>query len=145
MAESFSIINVHHGCSLVHNFLQPSTSSPRYRRLPQHHPSNLYLRQPCIHPPLTAIINTLIIKENRWVLRAEPLLSCWPNLLFLFISYYFIFFFLSWVGLSQHSTADLILIIIIIILLRGSLTFKFYIFIIQFREKCSKQNMKKTF
>ena len=29
--------------------------------------------------------------------------------------------------------------------LRGGLTFKFNIFIIQFREKCSKQNMKKTF
>ena len=31
-----------------------------------------------------------------------------------------------------------------ILVLRGSLTFKFNIFIIQFREKCSKQNMKKT-
>ena len=29
--------------------------------------------------------------------------------------------------------------------LRGSLTIKFNIFIIQFREKCSKQNIKKTF
>ena len=29
--------------------------------------------------------------------------------------------------------------------LRGSLTFKFDIFITQFREKLSKQNMKKTF
>ena len=28
---------------------------------------------------------------------------------------------------------------------RGSFTFKFNIFIIQFREKCSKQKMKKTF
>ena len=27
---------------------------------------------------------------------------------------------------------------------KGSLTFKFNIFIIQFREKCSEQNMKKT-
>ena len=30
------------------------------------------------------------------------------------------------------------------LILRGSLTFKFDIFIIHFREKCSKQNMKKT-
>ena len=29
--------------------------------------------------------------------------------------------------------------------LRGSLTVKFNIFIIQFREKCSKQNMKEPF
>ena len=31
------------------------------------------------------------------------------------------------------------------VILKGPLTFKFNIFIIQFREKCSKQNMKKTF
>ena len=29
--------------------------------------------------------------------------------------------------------------------IKGSLTLKFNIFIIQFREKCSKQNIKKTF
>ena len=29
--------------------------------------------------------------------------------------------------------------------LRGSLNFKFNIFIMHFREKCSEQNMKKTF
>ena len=61
------------------------------------------------------------------VLRAEPMLSGWPNLLFLFVSYNFLFFFLLWVGcvwmglpidsvlnLSRRGTADSILKIIII-------------------------------
>ena len=32
------------------------------------------------------------------VLRTELVISCWLNLLFLFVSYYFLFFFLKWVG-----------------------------------------------
>ena len=68
-------------------------------------------------------------------LRAEPLLSCWLNQLFLFFSYYFLFFFLPWVGcvgfgssdwqsiltVSRPCTADSILIIIIIIFYKANL------------------------
>ena len=60
------------------------------------------------------------------VLRSEPMLSCWPNLLFIFLSYHFIFFFFSWVDcvglgstdwksvhiLSQPCTDDILIIII---------------------------------
>ena len=61
------------------------------------------------------------------------MLSCWPNLLFLFVFYNFIFFFLPWdrcVGwgfriksvliLSQPCIADSFLIIIIILISGGS-------------------------
>ena len=45
------------------------------------------------------ILVTLCYMVLVWrVLRAEPMLSCWPNLLFLFVSYNFLFFFLPWVG-----------------------------------------------
>ena len=66
----------------------------------------------------------LMVSDLR-VLKAEQMLSCWPNLLFLFVSY-FLFFFLHgpvvwswglWIDsvfkLSRPCTADSILIIII--------------------------------
>ena len=40
------------------------------------------------------------------ILRAEPILSSWPNLLFLFVSYYFLFFFLPWVGCVGLGSSD---------------------------------------
>ena len=44
------------------------------------------------------ILVTLCLMVWDWqVLTAEPMLSCWPILLFLFVSYYFLFFFLPWV------------------------------------------------
>ena len=47
------------------------------------------------------LFETIIVCLMLWdwrLLRAEPLLSFWPNLLFLFVSNYFLIFFLSWVG-----------------------------------------------
>ena len=62
--------------------------------------------------------------------NSVSMLSCWPNLLFLFVSYCFLFFFLPWVGcvgcdlqidsvltLSLPCTADCILIIIIVVVI----------------------------
>ena len=40
------------------------------------------------------------------VSRAEPMLSCWHDLLFLFVSYCFIFFFLPWVGCVGLGSLD---------------------------------------
>ena len=38
--------------------------------------------------------------------RAEPMLSCWHDLLFFFISYCFIVFFLPWVGCVGLGSLD---------------------------------------
>ena len=77
------------------------------------------------------ILMTLCLMVWDWrVLRAGPMPSCLPNLLFLLVSYYFLLFFLPWVGcvglgssdwysvrtLSQPCTTDSFLIIIIIII-----------------------------
>ena len=40
------------------------------------------------------------------VLRAEKMLSYWPNPRFLFVSYYFLFFFLQWVGCVGLGSSD---------------------------------------
>ena len=39
-------------------------------------------------------------------LKAEPMLSCWPNQLFLFVSYNFLFSFLPWVGCVGFGSSD---------------------------------------
>ena len=39
--------------------------------------------------------------------RANPMLSCWPNLIFLFVSHYFLFFNLPWVGCLGLGSSDL--------------------------------------
>ena len=53
------------------------------------------------------ILVTLYLMLWDWgVLRAEPMLSCWPNLLFLFVFYYFIFFFLPWVSCVGLGSSD---------------------------------------
>ena len=46
---------------------------------------------------LGTILVTMCLMVWR-VLRAEPMLSCWHDLLFLFCLYCFIFFFIKWVG-----------------------------------------------
>ena len=42
----------------------------------------------------TIMVTLCLMVWDLRVLRAEPMLSCWPNLLFLFVSYYFLFLFL---------------------------------------------------
>ena len=52
------------------------------------------------------LIVTLCLMVWDWlVLRAEPMLSYWPNLFF-FASYCFIFFSLTWVGCVGLSSSD---------------------------------------
>ena len=46
----------------------------------------------------TILVTLYLMVWDRRVLRTQPMLSCWPNLLFLFVSYYFLFFFLPSVG-----------------------------------------------
>ena len=43
---------------------------------------------------------------DRRVLRAESMLPCWPDLLFLCVSYYFLFFFLPFVGCVGLVSSD---------------------------------------
>ena len=38
--------------------------------------------------------------------RAEPMLSCCSNLLFLFVSYYFLFIFLPWADCERLGSSD---------------------------------------
>ena len=40
------------------------------------------------------------------VLRAKLMLSCWPDLSFRFVSYYFLFFFLPWVSCVRLESSD---------------------------------------
>ena len=52
------------------------------------------------------ILAALYLMMWDWrILRAEPMLSCWPNLLFIFVSNYF-FFFLPWVGCVWLGSSD---------------------------------------
>ena len=54
------------------------------------------------------ILMTLYSTVFDWrVLRAEPMPSCWPNLLFLFASYLILFFFLPRVGCVGLEPSDL--------------------------------------
>ena len=41
----------------------------------------------------TILVTQYLMVWDWRLLRAEPMLSCWPNLLFLFVSYNFFFFF----------------------------------------------------
>ena len=62
----------------------------------------------CLSHCLSGTISvTLYLMVWDWrVLRAEPMLSCWPNLLFLFVSNYFLFFFLPWVDCVGSWSPD---------------------------------------
>ena len=53
------------------------------------------------------ILVTVYLMVWDWrVLRAESMLSCWLNLLLLFVSYCFLFFFLPWVGCVGWGSSD---------------------------------------
>ena len=53
------------------------------------------------------ILMTQCLMVCDWrVLRAEPISSYWPNLLFLFVSYYFLFFFLPWESCVVLEVSD---------------------------------------
>ena len=54
------------------------------------------------------ILVTMCLMVHMWdlrVLRVEPMLSCWPNLLFLFVSY-FLILFLPWFGFVGLRFSD---------------------------------------
>ena len=50
---------------------------------------------------------TLYLRDWRF-LRAEPMFSCWPNLLFIYVKYCGVFFFLSWVDCVGFGVFGLI-------------------------------------
>ena len=53
------------------------------------------------------ILVTLCLMVWDWrVLRAELMLCCWTNLLFLFVPYYLLFFLLPWVDCVELWTLD---------------------------------------
>ena len=59
------------------------------------------------HCLIGTIVVALFLMVWDWsVLRAEPMLSCWLNLLFLFVSYYFLFFFLPCDGCMGLGSSD---------------------------------------
>ena len=113
---------VTHGALLAHShsFTPPRCRTSQYRR-------TFLLLSVSLWSDL--IVTMCLMVWDRWVLRAEPMLSCWLNLLFHFVSHYFSFFFLKSVGcvgwglqidrvfslLPCLCTAESFLIILIII------------------------------
>ena len=108
-----------------------SFASPRYRTSQYHRtfvPISVSLWNDLSDP----VFDCVGLEQNsiaEQMLRADPILFCWPNLLFLFVYYYYLFFFFprvvwgwrrridSVLTLSQHCTPDSFLIILIIIMI----------------------------
>ena len=44
--------------------------------------------------------------EDWLVYRAEPMPPCWPDRLILYVSYYFLFFFIPWIGCAGLGSLD---------------------------------------
>ena len=54
----------------------------------------------------TILVAMYLVVWDWLVLTAEPMLSCWSNLLLLFVSYYFLLSFLPWVGCVGLRASD---------------------------------------
>ena len=79
-----------------HSFAPPRCRTYQYRRT----------SVPVLALFRTILVNLCLMVWDWRVLRAEPMLPCWPNLLFIFVYYCFLFFLPSMGWLCGVGSSD---------------------------------------